>query len=158
MFLRLGYRAAVFMDSDVPVDAAAEVAFVRAGGSVIRWRDGLALEGALFRGLPDDAVEALINRAIELHDEGVVDANITSKSNGRVKLAQMRAEKATGAYSAETRTLLGQSARMKTGGWFKSVGYMEDVTFDIVLPCHSGWSADFDGTIKALWRWIDSDS
>ncbi len=158
VFLRLGYRAAIFMDSDVPVDAAAEAAFVTAGGAVIRWQDGFALEDALFHELPDEAVEALINRAIELHEEGMIDANITSKSGGRVKLTHVQAEKAAGAYKAETRTLLGQSARKKAGGWFKSVGYMEDVTFDIVLPCHSKWGAGFGDTIKALWKWIDSGS
>lgn len=158
VLLRLGYRTAVFMDSDVAVDAAAETAFVAAGGSVVRWQDGFALEDALFHDLPDDAVEALINRAIELHDEGMVDANITSKSGGRVKLTQVQAEKAAGAYLAETRTLLGQSARKKDGGWFKSVGYMEDVTFDIVLPCHSRWGAGFGDTVKALWKWVDSGS
>lgn len=146
------------MDSDVSVDAAAEAAFVKAGGAVIRWQDGLALESALFQGLPDDAVEALINRAIELHDEGTVDAHITSTSGGTVKLAQVRAEKAAAAYSAETRTLLGQAARTKAGGWFKSVGCMEDVTIDIVLPCHNSWSANVKGTISALWQWIDSGS
>lgn len=159
VFRRLGYRAAIFMDSDVAVDVTVEAAFVTAGGAVIRWQDSLALEDALFQGLPDDAVEALINRAIELHDEGMVDANITSKSGGRVKLAQVQAEKTAGAYSSDTRTLLGQSARKKNAmGWFKAVGYMEDVTFDIVLPCHSRWEAGLKSTINALWKWIDSGS
>ena len=161
VFQRLGYRAAVFMDSDVPVDATAEEAFVKAGGTVIRWQDDLALEGALFQGLPVDAVEALIDRAIELHGEEAVDANITSKSAGKIKLAHVQAERAGGAYSAATRSLLGKSARTdgkkaRKGGWFKSIGYMEDVTYDIVLPSLASWEKNFKMPVVALARWMKS--
>jgi putative ATP-dependent endonuclease of the OLD family len=158
VFLRLGYRAATFMDSDLPVDATAEAELAAAGGAVIRWQDGFALEDALFNGLPDDAIESLIKRAIELHDQGMIDANITSKSDGRVKLAQVQAEKAAGAYSTETRAILAQSSKKKGGGWFKSVSYMEDVAVDIVLPCHGKWETGFKSTIIALWKWIDGGS
>ncbi|MER9485066.1 AAA family ATPase [Mesorhizobium sp. M0563] len=159
VFQSLGYRAAVFMDSDVLVEAASEEPFVSSGGSVIRWEGDLALEDALFRLLPDDTVEALINRAIELHGKGTIDANITSKSGGKVSLAQIEAERAAGAYSTATRTLLGQSAgtdgkKARKGGWFKSLGYMEELTSDIVLPCHHNWNDQFGRTVKALWEWV----
>ncbi len=158
VFLRLGYRAAIFMDSDVPLDTTAEAAFLKAGGAIIRWQNALALEDALFQCLPDEAIEALINRAIVLHDESMIDANITSKSGGKVTLSHVRGEKSAGTYSTSTRILLGHSSKKKGGGWFKSVGYMEDVTFDIVLPCYSKWEASFKGTLNSLWKWIDSGS
>ncbi|MFT4095756.1 MAG: AAA family ATPase [Rhodoblastus sp.] len=161
VFRRLGCRAAVFLDSDVPVDSAAQEAFEKAGGSVIRWQEGLALEDALFQQLPDDAVEALINRAIELHGDDAVGAHITSKSAGKVTLTEVQSERADGAYSAQTRALLGQSARTdgkkaRKGGWFKTVGYMEDAAFDIVLPCSRGWDREFKQTIVALLKWVKS--
>ena len=163
VFQRLGYRVAVFMDSDKPVDATQEDAFSTTGGAVIRWPAPLALEDALFEGLPDDAIDALIERAIDLHGESVVDANITSKSAGLHTLADIQAERARGAYSEGTRRALGEAARTdgkKAGktGWFKTIAYIEDVAFDIVLPCGKRCSADFKRRVVDLMKWIVSAS
>lgn len=159
VFRRLGYRTAVFMDSDLPVDATVENAYTKAGGTVIRWLVGHALEDALFQSMPDDAVDALIDRAIELHGEEAIDANITSKSDGKIKLLDVRYERLMEGYSSATRTLLGRAARVdgkkaRKGGWFKSLGYMEDVACDIVLPCKENWDASFKQRIAELLNWI----
>jgi hypothetical protein len=161
IFHRLGYRAGVFMDSDKPVDAAQENALSTAGGAVIRWQDRLALEDALFDGLPDDGVDALIERAIDLHGDDAVDANVKSKSAGLFSLANIRAERARGGYSEQTRKALSEAARRDGGkagktGWFKTIAYMEDVTFDIVLPCGKRCTTDFKRRVVDLLKWTTS--
>jgi putative ATP-dependent endonuclease of the OLD family len=161
VFQRLGYRAAVFMDSDKAVDATQENDFSTAGGAVIRWPVGLALEDALFQGLPEDAVDALIERAVELHGESVVDANITSKSAGLYTLADIKADRARGPYSRGIRKALGEAARMdgkkaRRTGWFKTTAYMEDAAFDIVLPCVKRCTKEFKRRVVDLLKWIKS--
>lgn len=161
IFHRLGFRSAVFMDSDVSVEATIEDAFQKAGGTVIRWKDGLALEDALFLSLPDTAVSAMLDRAIELHGEEAIDANIVTKSSGTTRLSDVCSEGSRGSYSTATKQLLGQASRVdgkkaRKGGWFKSVGYMEEIAFDIVAPCLELWDAEFRGTVKTLWKWIAS--
>ncbi|MBN8940640.1 MAG: AAA family ATPase [Rhizobiales bacterium] len=161
VFRRLGYRVAVLRDDDKPPDPAIEGAFEKAKGTVFHWRAGYALEDELFRSLPDDDVEKLLTQAIELHGEEVIDAHITSKSNGKVSLSDVRAERALGGYTPATRELLGRAAQVKSKndkgkrGWFKSLGYMEEVAREIVAPCSRGWAPDFKNTIVDLLTWID---
>jgi len=164
VFRRLGYRVAVLRDDDLRPDPVVEKNFTAAGGTVIHWQNGFALEDALFHSLPDSAVERLLDRAIELHGEEAIDAHITSKSGGKLKLTSVRAERASGAYTAPTRALLGKAAQVKSTsakgkrGWFKSLGYMEDAARDIIVPCGKQWETSFKTPVKALISWIDGDS
>jgi len=52
---------------------------------------------------------------------------------------------ATQALSLQTRTFLGQAARIRKAGWFKSISWMEEVARTIVAPdlllCDPGFSA-----------------
>ena len=138
-----------------------ENAFSTMGGAVIRWQDRHALEDALFEGLPDDAVDLLIERAIDLHGDDAVDANIKSKSAGRLSLADIRAERARGGYSQETRKALGEASRQNGGragktGWFKTIAFMEDVAFEVVLPCSKRCTTEFKRRVIDLLKWIKS--
>jgi predicted ATP-dependent endonuclease of OLD family len=162
VFRRLGYRVAVLRDDDNPPEPAIEGAFEKANGAVFHWRPGFALEDELFDSLPDARVEELLNRAIEFHGEEAVDAHITSKANGKLKLADLRAERARGEYSRETRRLLGQAAQVKSKnekgkrGWFKSVSHIE-VAREIVAPCWKTWAPDFKQPVIALLKWVEGD-
>ena len=54
----------------------------------------------------------------------------------------------TGHLSAECRAILGQAARIRKAGWFKSISWMEDVARTIVAPdlhlCDQGFRALMD--------------
>jgi putative ATP-dependent endonuclease of the OLD family len=154
--LALGYRVATVADNDKPADAALVERFVRAGGFVLQWREGRALEDELFRSLPDQAVTDLIDRALEDTDDGVVANHIATKSEGRFTLDAIRAAAAAG-YSPAAREVLGIAARTRKGGWFKSITKMSAIARDIVGPHLDRGEAGFREQLMTLFRWAHDD-
>jgi putative ATP-dependent endonuclease of the OLD family len=153
VFRALGYRVAILRDDDTEPTEGVEEAFVADGGTVIAWRDGRALEDELFLSLSDQAVGQLIDRAIELHGEDLVSAHIKTVSRGAKDLAAIRAELEGDEISAKSRTILGQAARTRRAGWFKSVSWMEGVARDIVGPDLDNAGPDFVALIDGLFAW-----
>lgn len=151
-FQALGYRTAVLRDDDVKPAAAAEAAFVAAGGRVFAWAEGCALEDILFSSLTDDGVDKLIDRAIALHGEGLVNEHVLSASEGRTDLEVIR-EESNDAYSAEFRTLLGKACRTRKAGWFKSMTWMESIGREIVGPDLERADAGFTAAIEQIFAW-----
>jgi hypothetical protein len=152
-FHALGYRVAVVRDDDKKPTAAEEMAFIIGGGTVIAWRDGRALEDELFLSLTDDGVGKLLDRAIELHGEDLVNDHIKSTSLNAKDLDGIRAEALIDEITPESRTILGKAARTKKAGWFKSVTWMEDVSRDIVGPDLANADADFRARIDLIFAW-----
>ena len=108
VFRKLGYRAAILRDSDQPVTPEVEEAFIEDEGTLIAWRTERAVEDELFLSLTDDALTELIDLAIELHGEDLIDAHIKSASAGDFGLEEVRAEAMEeDGYSNETRIALG---------------------------------------------------
>jgi predicted ATPase len=152
-FHALGYRAAVVRDDDKRPTASAEEAFIAGGGEVVAWRDGRALEDELFLSLTDDAVDKLIDRAVELHGEDLVDDHIKSVSQNAKDLNGIRTEMVIDGIQPESRAVLGKAARTKKAGWFKSVTWMEDVARDIVGPDLANADAGFREQVERLFAW-----
>lgn len=154
VFLKLGFRVAVFQDNDKPPTDAILEQFVNDGGVLFTWREDRALEDELFASLPAAAVTALLEKAQELTEEGIVSAHISTASNGKVTLDSVMQESRVGEYSQGTRELLGRAARMrKQGGWFKSVGKMERVSHGIVCPNAVNSDPGFKGIVSRLLDW-----
>ena len=152
-FHALGYRAAVVRDDDKKPTAAVEAAFTANGGTVIAWRDGRAVEDELFLSLTDDGVGKLLDRAVELHGEELVNEHIKSASQNAKDLNSVRTEALIDGITTESRAVLGKAARTKKGGWFKSVTWMEDVARDIVGPDLANADAAFRALIDGAFRW-----
>ena len=152
-FRALGYRTAILRDDDKEPTEAIEEAFVADGGTVIAWRDGRALEDELFLSLSDEAVGQLIDRAIELQGEDLVNEHIKSVSRGTKDLAAIRAELKRNGISAKSRTILGEASRTRRAGWFKSVSWMEGVARDIVGPDLDDADPDFVALIDEVFEW-----
>lgn len=74
-FQSMGYRSAVLRDSDVEPNQDMEANFINAGGKIIGWRSGCALEDELFMSLSDAGVDRLLTRAIDLKEETIVNGN-----------------------------------------------------------------------------------
>ncbi|MGZ0174325.1 MAG: ATP-dependent nuclease [Planctomycetales bacterium] len=154
-FRTLGYRTSVIRDDDKPPTQSVEAGFVSEGGVVTAWRAGRALEDELFLSLTDDAVEKLINRAIELHGEELVAEHIKSVSGNAANLSDIQLETLIdGKFSQATRTTLGKAARTKSNSWFKSVTKMEDVARDIVGPDLEHADAGFRDLITDFFAWV----
>lgn len=153
-FRALGYRVAVVRDDDKKPSAGVEEAFIAGGGKVTAWRDGRALEDELFLSLTDDAVGKLIDRAVELHGEDLVNEHIKSASRNTKTLNGIQTESLIDGISPESRAVLGKAARTKKAGWFKSVTWMEDVARDIVGPDLVNADVDFRGLIAGIFAWV----
>ncbi|MFZ5492008.1 MAG: ATP-dependent nuclease [Pseudomonadota bacterium] len=154
-FHALGYDVAAVRDDDKKPTAAVEAAFIANGGKVTAWRDDRALEDELFLSLSDDAVGRLIDRAVELHGEDLVNEHIKSASQNATTLDGIQTEALLDGISPESRAVLGKAARTKKAGWFKSVTWMEDVARDIVGPDIENADAGFRGLVEGIFAWVN---
>lgn len=145
-----GYRTAVLRDDDVQPDNAEETTFEFMGGTVFKWQVGQALEQALFLGLSDTGVHKLLERAVEIHGEPLIDSHIASISAGAVTIADCR-----GTVTASTRALLADAAKSKKNSWFKTVSWMEEAARDIIGPDLPNASAEFRQALQAVFDWCN---
>lgn len=152
-FHALGYRTAIVRDDDKELTEAIKTAFIADGGKVVAWRDGRALEDELFLSLPGDGVGKLIDRAIELHGDELVNEHIKSASQNAKDLNTVRTEALVDGVTPESREILGKAARTKKAGWFKSVTWMEDVARDIVGPDLANADAGFRTLVNEIFAW-----
>ncbi|ADZ69038.1 ATP-dependent nuclease [Polymorphum gilvum] len=152
-FMALGYRVSILRDDDVQPDAAEEAAFKAAGGEVMMWRDRRALEDELFASLPAAAVGLMVERAVALHGEALVDAHLKSTSANTCDLARARAEAISETVSGEVRTALGKASRTKETPWFKNVTAMEGVACDIVGPHLAQADDGLRAVVDAAFTW-----
>jgi putative ATP-dependent endonuclease of OLD family len=151
VFQSLGYRVAVLRDDDVKPASGVEEAFAAEGGKITAWRDGRALEDELFLSLSDAAVSNLLDFAIDLHGEGLIDEHIKSASNGSLSLAASRAGLTEG-----VRGLLGRASRTRKAGWYKSVTWMEQVAREIVAPDLPNCDPEFARIIYEIFAWMEN--
>lgn len=151
--LKLGYRVMVLVDADKPPTPATVATFLAAGGVAVSWRPGRALEDELFLSLGDGAIHDLLQRAVELAEEELVDSHIRSQSQGGMTLHSVSLEGLVNGYSLATRTLLGIASRKGKNSWFKSVSKFEGVARDIVGPNLANADPDFAATVMQIFRW-----
>ena len=149
-FHALGYGVTVVRDDDKQPTAAVEEAFIANGGRVVAWRDGRALEDELFLSLTDRGVGKLLDRAVELHGEDLVNEHIKSASQNAKDLLGIQCEVLLDEITRESRAILGKAARAKKAGWFKSVTWMEDISRDVVGPDLANADTDFRALIDGI--------
>jgi putative ATP-dependent endonuclease of OLD family len=147
----------VVRDDDKRPSVEVEEEFLSAGGTVVAWRDGRALEDELFRSLSDDGVSKLLERAVELHGEDLIDEHIKSASKNASNLNAIRAEFLVYGIEPESRVVLGKAARTRRAGWFKSVTWMEDLARDIVGPDLANADAEFRTLAERVFDWASDD-
>ena len=152
-FSALGYHVAVVRDADVIPSESIESCFIEAGGKVVAWRDGRALEDELFLSLTDNGVERLICRAVELHGTQLVDDHIKSRSSGAKDLQSILSDLKAGNNRTENRRILGKASRSKKAGWFKTVTWMEDIGREIVGPDIASSDPGFRSRVDEIFEW-----
>lgn len=151
--LGLGYRVFVLVDADRAPRPESVAAFVAAGGSFTTWRSDRALEDELFISLADSAVDLLLERAVDLVEESLVNAHIQTESQGSMTLDAVTAEGLIAGYSTATRELLGRASRKGKNNWFKSVTKFEGVAKDIVGPNLTTAEEGFIDRVVRLREW-----
>jgi len=153
VFQSLGYRTAILRDSDIAVSPKVERNFTDNGGTVIVWREGRSIEDELFLSQANEAVDELIDLAIELHSEDLIDEHIMSASDGATDLEEIRAAAKTDGYSDTARAVLGRAARFRRNGWFKSVTWMEIAAREIVSPNLAEADPEFRALVEEIFEW-----
>jgi putative ATP-dependent endonuclease of the OLD family len=146
----------VVRDDDQKPTEKVEVAFIANGGQVFAWRDGRTLEDELFLSLTDDAVTKLIDSAIDLHGDELINAHIKSVSKNAKDLDTICREALFDGFTRESRLILGKAARTRKAGWFKSVTWMEDVARDIVGPDLVKADAGFKALVEDIFAWSEN--
>ncbi|WP_032954084.1 ATP-dependent nuclease [Stenotrophomonas maltophilia] len=152
--MNLGYRVLVFIDADKEAKPGVEEAFASTLGELVTWRVNLTLEDELFRSLPDTSIDALLAKAKELVGEDLMDQHIKTRSNGRLALASIEAQRPASGYSSETREILGAASRIRGSGWFKSLTAYQDIVLNIVSSGYPSADSGFKSVVDQLWRFM----
>lgn len=155
-FQSMGYRVATFRDDDYRPASGDENDFELEGGHIFKWREDHKLEVELFVTLPVEAVAGLLEKALEDRSEREAEDQIKSYSMGAVTLQRIRDELAKGTLSMEARLALGNAAGGNKEGkkaWFKTVGQMEVVAHEYVMPSLAGTDKEFRLTLIPLLKW-----
>lgn len=152
----LGYRVLVFVDADKPSTAGLAEAFLAAGGQILTWRQGLTLEDEIFRYLSDQALDALLAKAEAIVGAELMNEHIQTRSQGRVTLNDIQAERLVDGYSPAKRELLGIASRIRNSGWFKSLTTYQEVARDIVGPSLQNADAGFMAVTNQLWTFTSA--
>ena len=131
--------------------ADVEKEYTDSGGTLTAWQQGRALEDELFASLSEDGVAGLVEYAIELHGDELIDAHIRSASQGRLTLASCVDDLS----ATPVRAVLGKASRTKRAGWYKSVTWMEHVAREIAGPDLEQADEGFRDLIYGLFGWIE---
>ena len=154
----LDYRVAILRDADTKADPTLVQTFTEAGGQVFSWRNQHALEDEIFASLSKPAVLQLIERAVQLHDRSLIDDHIRSASDGSTNLEAVTSDLRRDVCTGTTRHILGNAAKSKSKGWFKSVTAMEEVSREIVAPDIGSADPRFRKAIKSIFLWAQNAS
>jgi predicted ATPase len=155
-FEALGYRTAILRDNDKQVDPQIEKEYRSASGTVFEWRKTLCLEDELFQSLPKEAVQKVLELAIRIHGDALVDAHIRSVSSGASTWKAVEKElAASNQVSTSTRKLLGLASRTKSASWFKNVRRMEHIGRHIVGPSLEKSGKDFASLVNKIFAWVE---
>lgn len=149
----LGYRSAILRDDDLKPSADVEKGFLDAGGAVFTWRDGRCLEAEVFMSLSDGAVGKLLDYAIELHGDDLVDGHIRSRAANGETLLDIQTQTLVDGYSADIRALLGRASSIRKKGWFKQLGWMEVAAREIIGPDLPNADTGFRQAVDELFGW-----
>lgn len=149
IFARMGYRTALFMDSDVEYGAATYAELATQGINVVRWLDGYSTEAAIFVSVSSHQIPDLLSIACEWRSENSVDDKIRQVSNGLYNLQLCRDN-----FVDAMRPVLGQSAG--DGRWFKDIEPTERVMKEVIAPAWQSTSQIFTAPLNSLWQWIGS--
>jgi putative ATP-dependent endonuclease of OLD family len=152
-FRTLGYRTTVLRDDDKQPSPVVEGVFTKISGPIFKWRAGRALEEELFTSLPQTAALKLLEYAIELRGETLVEEHIKSASSGMIALADCKAK-----MTADVRGHLAKACATKATPWFKSVSGMEHCGREIVGPALATSEEGFRTIVESVFRWIENGS
>lgn len=149
----LGYRTAILRDDDQKPTGEIHQAFIDGGGTVFTWNNNRCLEAELFMSLSENAVSKLIDFAVELRGEDVVDGHIQSRGTNSETLNGIQMQALFEGLSEQARAVLASASSIRKKGWFKQVGWMEQAAREIIGPDLPNADAGFRDAVELIFRW-----
>ena len=98
----------------------------------------------------------LLDCAIKLHGEQLIDDHIKSASNNGKTLVAIQTEAVLDDLPADSRVILSKAAKARRSGWFKSVSWMEEAARDIVGPELANGDPGFRALIEEIFGWAEN--
>lgn len=146
LFASMGYRTALFMDSDVSYSAETFASLAQNGVNVIRWQDGFSTEATIFAAVPATKIPDLLQIAIDWRGEDAVAAKIQKLSGNRYTL-----DLCLTAFAEDMRHILGQCAG--EGKWFKDIEPAERVSRSVFAQAWLDSGSAYTAPITRLMQW-----
>lgn len=147
IFASLGYRVAVFMDSDV-ITAPVNVTAMHASGvTLFRWPHNHSTESAIFESAPAHTIKALLAIACEWKSSDAIDHQIKKASNDVYNLELCR-----DLFHDQMRSCLAIAAGK--GSWFKDIEPAERVMLEVIAPNWPQFKELLTLTLCDLIQWI----
>jgi len=114
----------------------------------------------LFLSLSNASVSDLIDKAIEIKEENLVNEHIKTASKNAKDLNTILNElKSNDGILRDSRAILGEASKHKEAkkSWFKSVSAMETVARDIIGPALNKADSAFQAIIYQIFEWIKNE-
>ena len=151
IFAHMGYRTALFMDSDVPYDSAVYAELEAKGIAIFKWQDGFSTEAALFSSVDTTQIQNLLSIACNWRSEDSINGKIQQISQGQWNLQQCMEQ-----FVEEMRPVLGKCAG--EGKWFKDIEPAERALKEVIAPTWQTTGAIFKTPLDLLLKWINTSS
>lgn len=148
-FATVGYRIALFKDSDKEPDAEVLVALRDAGVDIFEWPNIQSTEEVVFASVPSTCISNILELAVETRGADSINAGIRKVSGETYNLKKCRDE-----FVDDMRPYLGAAA--KDHGWFKDVDPAEQLMRGIIAPSWLQCGAELTSPINELWAWAQS--
>lgn len=150
-FGRMGYRTALWRDSDVPLTTAQQTLLDAAGVTQFAWAAPYSTEQQLFHALPAEAILALLDIAEEFNGSDSVAQHC--KNHGVTVDREM--DVVLG-FTASQRDALGRAAGK--GKWFKWIEPAEKVGRTVLGPYFEKSAAPVPNVLADLRAWMVHDA
>jgi putative ATP-dependent endonuclease of OLD family len=154
--ISLGYRVAIFMDSDRKLPEKAVSNFESEGGSFFEWGFGFSIEQAIFDAAPNSVIASILELALQENEKDFLVGRVSSASNGELSFdgALDLARKDT--LTLPQKAILGKAAgssKSSSKGWFKNVDKAERLARDVLAPIFPKLGDGFRGIVADILKW-----
>ncbi|WP_447824766.1 TOPRIM nucleotidyl transferase/hydrolase domain-containing protein [Aeromonas salmonicida] len=151
IFASLGYKIAIFKDSDKAVQHQPfTTEAVSMGIPVFEWSDNNATEDAVFLACPYNLIRELLTLAIKRKSEASIRSNILGTSNNSVTLDDCLER-----FNDTHRTVLANAANKKS--WHKDIEPAENLARYIIGPNYNHFSPILTNALGAIFTWARND-
>lgn len=154
-FRRLGYDVAFLGDSDEPLSISIEDMEKR-GISAWTWPGSVATEERICLDLPLEAVQMLLDIAIEHYTEATIRESLKEPLGSVIPKGGVNLENliAGGISEDKLRAAVGKAAKSKAGAWFKDISTGELLGGVTASYLAQVTSSPLSTTLASLERWV----